>query len=242
MDSVKLNNTRLPRHYQIADYIELMLSRGEIDLTEPLLPEERLKDIFSVSRTTIRRAIEHLRENGLIERERGRGTFWTAKAGSLKEEKKSGVNRQIFGINDSTRVRKVEKSSENAGAEASDFLGLKESDTVTVFRRVRYSGERPMSYTVNYLLPVYGQKITSPHLEKMTMLETLEQVCGVKLGTIEHQVEIFRATPEIAEKLKVQALDPTLCVNTRVFDTEGSPVEIVWTWFAEDMYRFRVVL
>jgi GntR family transcriptional regulator len=242
MEKIKLENTQVPLHYQISEYIEIMISRGEISFDEPLMPEERLKDIFGVSRTTIRRSIEHLRERGLLERGRGKGTFWTDKARQLVPEKKSGVNRLIFGVNDNTKTKEIDKAPGTVPEDAIAFLNIPAGELVQVFTRVRYSGDRPMSYTVNYLKPVYSSQIKKTHLEKMTMLETLEKICGVELGTIEHQVEIFRATSDIASRLGISALDPTLCVNTRVHDIKGEPVEIVWTYFVEKMYRFRVVL
>jgi DNA-binding GntR family transcriptional regulator len=99
-----------------------------------------------------------------------------------------------------------------------------------------------MSYTINYLLETFGGPIEKKHLEEMTMLETLEKVVGVELGTVEHEVEITRANQEIAETLGISNLDPVLTVKTSVRDSQGKPVEVVWTHFVENKYKFRVVL
>jgi DNA-binding GntR family transcriptional regulator len=74
------------------------------------------------------------------------------------------------------------------------------------------------------------------------MLETLESVVKIKLGTIEHEVEVTRASAEIAKVLGLRLLDPVLTIKTSVFDAERGPVEIVWTYFVENKYKFRVVL
>jgi DNA-binding GntR family transcriptional regulator len=56
MDTIHLDNTHIPLHYQIADYILEMLSKGKLDPSEQLPTEEAFREIFGVSRTTIRKA------------------------------------------------------------------------------------------------------------------------------------------------------------------------------------------
>jgi DNA-binding GntR family transcriptional regulator len=76
----------------------------------------------------------------------------------------------------------------------------------------------------------------------MTMLETIEKVANVRIGTIEHEVEVTRATDVIAEHLAIPVLDPVLTIKTAVHAKTGGPIEIVWTYFVENKYKFRVVL
>lgn len=242
MKKVNLDNPHVPLHYQIADYLKFMLSSGEISSSEPLMPEERLKDIFGVSRTTLRHAIDHLVQEGLLERKRGRGTFWTSGASGASGEKLTGINRTIFNVDDKAEINVSPGRLAIPPREAADYLGIEESSRVVYYERVRYSGGAPLSYTENYILQEYGNSIKKQHLEKMTMLEALQTVAKVKLGSIEHIVEIFRANREVAQALKISLLDPTLRVNTRVKSLEGSPLEFVYTYFVEDRYKFRVVL
>ncbi len=242
MEKVKFENTQIPLHYQIADYLLELLSRGDLDPEERLLPEEELREIFGVSRTTIRRALEHLLNKGLLYRKQGRGTFWTQAAHDLRHEKLSGVNRQIFNIKEETTVQVLSKAKEKGLSDVNTILNLDPESEVIVFKRIRFDNSEPMSYTINYLPVEYGNLIKEEHLEKMTMLETLEKVLQVDLGTIQHEVEITRANTVIAEKLKIAVLDPVLTVKTQVFDINGKQIEVVWTHFVETKYKFRVVL
>ncbi len=73
------------------------------------------------------------------------------------------------------------------------------------------------------------------------MLETLENICHINLGRIEHEVEVTRANSEVSEHLKISALDPVLTVKTSVFDSENNPIEVVWTHFVENKYKFKVI-
>jgi DNA-binding GntR family transcriptional regulator len=60
-------------YMQVADDLERRISDGEIEIK---LPSEReLAEDYGVAYTTVRRAMEILRERGLIITRHGRGTF-----------------------------------------------------------------------------------------------------------------------------------------------------------------------
>jgi GntR family transcriptional regulator len=204
--------------------------------------EAEFEAIFGVSRTTVRGALAQLHRAGRLERKQGRGTFWTAKAIAGKQEKLAGINRQIFHITRAATVEVLARFAVRAPEEIGRFLGLPPESRVLVFKQVRSCDSEPFSFTINYLPWIYGRAIQKKHLERMTMLETLERIVKIELGAVEHEVEITRATTEIAERLRIHVLDPVLTVNTKVFDGRNKPVEIVWTYFVESKYKFRVVL
>ena len=242
MKKIKLNNKQIPLHYQIADYLVDMLKRGDILPDAQVPPEEELASVFGVSRATIRRSHEHLLHRGLLKRKQGKGTFWKRSAHKLLHEKLAGLNKQIFNISEKTTVRVLSKTLEKGPPEVCSFFNALDGAAFMVFRRIRYAGGEPMSYTTNYLWEHYGVGIEKQHLQEMTMLETLEKTLKIELGTIEHEVEVTRATAEVSDILGIRVLEPVLTVKTSVFDKGGSPVEIVWTHFVENKYKFRVVL
>jgi len=242
MNKIRLDNTQIPLHYQIADYLVDMLKRGEMAPEVQVPPEEELTEAFGVSRTTVRRSMEHLLARGLLTRKRGKGTFWTDTARSVCQEKLVGINKQIFNISEKTTVRVLSRSIGRGSREVYDFLGVPDGEDLVIFRRVRSAGGGPMSYTINYLPEHYGARIEKKHLQQMTMLETIEKVADVRIGTIEHEVEVTRATDVIAEHLSIPVLDPVLTIKTSVHAKDGGPIEIVWTYFVENKYKFRVVL
>lgn len=239
---IKLDNAQIPLHYQIADYLMVMFEKGELSFDAQIPPEEDLKDLFGVSRTTVRRAMEHLLHKRLVHRKQGKGTFWTESAKELKYEKLAGLNRQIFSISKETKVCVLSKRIEKCREDIAALLQLPTGSDIVIFERLRLLNEKPMSHTTNYLPLRIGSHIKESHLEKKTMLETLEEVVKLKLGTIEHEVEITRANSEISELLHIPSLSPVLTIRTSVFGNDGKPIEVVWTHFVEHMYKFKVVL
>ncbi len=242
MERITLDNSQIPLHYQIADYLLVMLDRGDLSHDERIPPEEELTRTFGVSRTTVRRALEHLLQKRLLYRKQGKGTFWTDSARKHRGEKLAGINRQIFNVNRETSVRVLSKRREAANPDVASILKIDPGSAVVTFERLRYINKEPMCFTVNYLPASFGEPIEKNHLEKKTMLETLEEVLGIELGTIEHEVEVTRASSDLAKRLSIPVLDPVLTIRTAVYDTAGKPIEVVWTHFIESRYKFRVVL
>lgn len=242
MERIVLKNKQMPLHYQIADYLLNMFKSSETPAGGKLPSEESLREMFGVSRATVRHALDHLAKQGMIAKKQGKGNFWTDASSGIRKEKQSGINRQIFQISEKTTVKSVKKEIVRAPSAVCGFLGLDKDTAVYRFTRLRYLNNEPLSYAINYLPVIYGEKILQKHLRRMMMLEVLENVIGLALGIIEHEVEINRADELIAAGLGIAPLDPVLTVRTSVYDSGHNPVEIVWTYFVENKYKFKVVL
>ncbi|MFI5659718.1 GntR family transcriptional regulator [Streptomyces sp. NPDC051684] len=67
--------SRVYVYVQIAEHIKGQIRAGELALEEPLLPEPELSSRYGVAINTLRRAIRHLREQGIVETVPAKGTF-----------------------------------------------------------------------------------------------------------------------------------------------------------------------
>jgi len=65
----------LPPHRQMAAWIVSRIDAGELTEGQPIPSEKELQDAFGVARTTARRAIAYLRDNGVVRTVAGRGTY-----------------------------------------------------------------------------------------------------------------------------------------------------------------------
>ena len=64
-----------PKYLQLVDIIRHKIVSGELKEGDRLHSENELKEKYSVSSTTVRKCIDILRSEGLIERQQGIGTF-----------------------------------------------------------------------------------------------------------------------------------------------------------------------
>ncbi len=65
----------LPPHRQIAAWLLARIESGDPAEGKPLPSEKDLMDLFGVARTTVRRAIGYLRDQGAIRTVPGRGSY-----------------------------------------------------------------------------------------------------------------------------------------------------------------------
>jgi len=72
MNASKIN---VPLYIQIANSIVERIQSGELSVGDRLRSERSLSEDLAVSRMTIRQALQTLEEQGLIERQQGRGSF-----------------------------------------------------------------------------------------------------------------------------------------------------------------------
>jgi GntR family transcriptional regulator, arabinose operon transcriptional repressor len=68
-------DSSMPKYIMIKKHLQMLLIKGEIPFGEKLPSEYSLMEKFSVSRHTIRQALNELENDGLIFKEQGKGSF-----------------------------------------------------------------------------------------------------------------------------------------------------------------------
>lgn len=75
-----------PLYQQIADVIRQRIKDGTYPPRRAIPSEAGLEEEFSVSRKTVRKAIELLKEEGVLESRMGRGTFVMGSVDGLRSD------------------------------------------------------------------------------------------------------------------------------------------------------------
>jgi DNA-binding GntR family transcriptional regulator len=76
MDAPEIDyRAELPPHRQIAAWILARIESGDLQAGQPVPSEKELVDVFGVARTTARRAIAWLRDQGAVRTVAGRGSY-----------------------------------------------------------------------------------------------------------------------------------------------------------------------
>ncbi|MEU8195444.1 GntR family transcriptional regulator [Microbispora amethystogenes] len=82
-------------YVQIAEIIREQIQRGDLAPGRPIPSEAAIQSEFGVARTTARRAVHMLREEGLIYTVQGEGTFVAAPDSTPREPRKLPMYRKI---------------------------------------------------------------------------------------------------------------------------------------------------
>ena len=76
MDAPEIDyRAELPPHRQIAAWILARIASGDLQPGQPVPSEKELVDMLGVARTTARRAIAWLRDEGAVRTVPGRGSY-----------------------------------------------------------------------------------------------------------------------------------------------------------------------
>ena len=141
----------VPLYYQLGSILREKILSGSYAAGDRLPTEAELGDDFGISRITVRQALEALETEGLIRREKGRGTFVTGKRpfdGTLKME---GSLDDLIAMGLVTKVEVLDLQTVPASPEEAIALAVEPGALLTRCTRLRYNKSEPYSYIVNFL-------------------------------------------------------------------------------------------
>lgn len=229
---------RLPLWYQLAQLVRGEIVAGALKPGAKLPPEPALGQRHGVSVVTVRQALRVLGEEGLITRQRGRGTFVTPGPHHGQELRLVGSVDAVIAQQYSERTDVLERTTVPVPlALAPHFPGETE---VSFFRRLRRERGMPLSHALNWVLPEFGRRIDTARLRRAPMLQILRDVLGAKLSDVQISVEARRPPQEIAVSLGVDVMTPVLFFAGIVRDLDGRVVDVAWIYYRADRFTFTL--
>jgi GntR family transcriptional regulator len=210
--------------------------------TGALLPtEQELEEQYSVSRTTVRKAIGLLTNEGYLRAKQGRGTEVLDVSTTQKPNHITSVTETLIakGYNVTTQAMLIERIS------PPDFVAhalcLGDGTKVHRVQRVQCADSTPIAIMVNYIV-----ESIAPDLEKyadkfISLYQVLENQYGVIFKDSEEHLSAVSADFSESQILKVPPGAPLLC-NRRICTTEQGPFEYSVSKFVADKYEFSVYL
>ena len=205
---------------------------GELDLARRL----------GVSVITIRQALGRLSEEGLIRRERAKGTFvsWSGpvnQAINLEIEAENLVTLNPEGT--SFKLLRTETIDPPAGLRR-DF-GLAHGEKVTRMTRVRVAHGQPLAYVYSYVRAQIAAKLAQKSLLKLPLSSVIENAWGIKITDVRHVVGAKLADDEVSAHLEIPPGSPVLfvernylCKKELVLRTQG--------FYRSDLFRYELKL
>lgn len=232
----------IPLYYQLETILRQKIASGESAPGQPLPSEDALAVEYGVSRITVRQALSLLEQDGLITRQRGRGTFVSETFKPLKPPEFSGSMEELIAQGVRIKVKVLSLERIEAPARIRESLELKPGEPVLMIQKVRLVEEAPLSYVINYLPEAIGRKVENADLNQRPLLMILEKDFGLVAGEAIQSVGATVADSKVAPLLEVRIGDPLLRAERTVYDSEGQPLEHVSALYRSDRYSFTIKL
>ncbi|GGF29365.1 GntR family transcriptional regulator [Halobacillus andaensis] len=227
----------LPIYYQIEEELKQRIKNKEFKTYDMIPSERELSETFDVSRMTVRQAITNLVNEGVLYREKGRGTF-------VAEEKIEQPLQGLTSFTEDMKTRGMEASSKlltfekvNAPLDISRKLEIKEEAPVYKIQRIRYADKKPMAIETNFL-----SAAMFPELDEQIVLGSLysyiEKMKKQPIGKAHQMIEATTADENQAALLDIPVDSAILSIERHSCLADGTPFEVVKSSYRADRYKF----
>lgn len=232
-----------PLYHQIYVLLREKVVSGDYPEGTLIPSEHELEKIFNVSRITAKRALDELAADGLVARQRGRGTVVTfsAPVPSKSAETMDGLLENLLTIVHETHVTIHEFDYVAAPPKAADALGVAPGTKVQRAIRVRHKDDTPFSYVETYVPEDIGSSFKREDMKNQPLLALLERA-GVKISHAKQSITATLADGKTASMLSVNVGSPLLKVTRVVFDASDRPVEFITVLYRPDLYQMNITL
>ncbi|MEQ7007286.1 GntR family transcriptional regulator [Actinopolymorpha sp. B17G11] len=229
----------VPLYFQVAQQIEQSIVAGTLAPGARLPNEIVLADQLSLSRPTMRQAIRHLVDKGLLVRKRGVGTQ-VVQSQVRRSIELSSLHDDLAraGQEPSTTVRDLRVVA--APEKVASALGLAAGSSVLRIRRLRCARGEPLALMTNYL-PEDLVKITAATLEERGLYEVL-RTAGVQLRVARQTIGARPATATQAKDLREPKGAALLTMTRTAYDDVGRAVEFGSHLYRASRYSFELTL
>jgi DNA-binding GntR family transcriptional regulator len=227
----------VPLYFQVAQGLEAAIVAGDLEPGERLENEVDLAARLGVSRPTMRRAIQHLVEGGLLERQRGIGTMVLDPA-AREVPPLTGLWDDLAAAGRDPRTQVVEFGVEPAGAARAAAFGVDPGARLYVFSRIRFAAAEPLALLRNEV-PADVLSLT-PELLTEQGLYALLRAAGAPVHACHRTIGARAAKGSEARSLAEEKRAPLLTVAQTSYDAQGRVVERGTQLYRPSQYALEV--
>ena len=226
---------RTIRYQVIADDLRRRVVSGEFPAGNLLPSESELSAEYAASRVTVRRALEALRSERLVDSRQGFG--WFVAADPLRQElhRLGTIESQLPAAGLASERRILSFRFIEAPPRVRDILGERQ---VLEVRRLNLADGQPFALVTVWCPEELGAELSRADVERASFLEQLP----VELGGASQTIGAEAAQADVAQLLDVPVGSPLLVAERVTRTVGGRPVLVSRHVFAAHRTEFAVEL
>ena len=229
-----------PLWRQVATEIEDSIRRRDYAPGDKLPTEAEFSKKFMVNRHTLRRALAHLQEKGLVESTQGRGTYVRRPSLRYNLGKRTRFSDvlEAQSLNARTKTRRIDIRP--ASQRVADGLGIAVGALVVRLDRIGFANEEPISLSTHF----FSQRRFPSFMEFYRRYKSVTQTLlhsGVPDYTRARTVIQARMPmPDEVELLNTPKHVPLIVTHAWNVDGLGQPLEYGESCFASDRIELEI--
>ena len=234
MPIVSVNNP-LPLHTQIREILKQEISANLY--TDKIPSERELMNRFSVSRSTIREAINHLVHEGILEKIHGKGTFITRRniQDSLNTLHSLTDTIKRTGMTPGSKLLFTELINEPD--KPGNILLARPYHLIT---RLRTANGMPIAVERHYYTKDIGDKLLEYDLNQAIIYDLLEQELGLDFYQAEQIISCKQVSNYDSNQLHIPQGINALFVERTSMNSFGQVLEYYTGTYKPDTYSFHI--
>jgi len=228
--------SKLPFYQQLYEILRGKIQRREWRPGDMIPAESELIDSYQVSRNTVRQVLDMLVNEGLIYRQRGRGSFVSHPTleQSMTRIVSFTEDMRQRGFKPGTKVLTAALIS--AEDDIAGKLLIPPGEQLACLRRLRMADGEPMSLEESYLVHRYCPDVLQHNYAKQPLREVLEKDYGIRIASAKQIIQAMLAPAKLADLLKIKTHAPLLFIE-RISLSQGKiPVEFLRIYYRADRY------
>jgi GntR family transcriptional regulator len=236
-------NISVPAYQQVADYIKSQILEGKLAAGGRLPPESELMDGSKLSRVTIRKGLETLENEGLVERKQGLGTFVRHPI-SQELSRVQTITEVLLSKGITPRVKVISFETVQPPEVVSRALLLRENQKLLLAKRLYLNEDDPVAL-LHIFLPLSIRKEAEVLRSEAFSTETTYTIwerAGIPIAQAAHSIRAARADKEDAKALGIKRDDPVLILDRVTYAKDGRPLEFVMYHYHWQRYEFSVAV
>jgi GntR family transcriptional regulator len=231
----------VPLYHQLKENLRNQIEAGHYKVDDLIPSEREMSEFYEINRMTVRQAISELVQEGLLQRQRGIGTFVSKRKIDQPLTKLSNFTSDMMDRGMVSGARHLSMEVKPAPKKVAAHLQISEGEKVIELVRVRTGDGEPMALEKCFLNFELSHQIVGLNLEDKSLYQTLEQYCGLRMVKALQTIEISYVTPSEAHYLEVSGNDAVLLIERITYaENSAKPVEYVKSLYRGDRYKFSI--
>jgi len=225
-----------PLYVQVKEWIRNQIYRKDLKSGDRIPSENEIMNILSVSRGTVRKAVELLINESVLEQIQGKGTY--VKAENISYQLGYGLQSfaeslEMQHVKFTTEV--ITKRVEKANEYISDKLQIPVNSNIFYMERVRSVNGEKIMFIENRINLSLCPEIEHVDFTKHSLFNELERITQKKIDHSECRYSARVVGKERADILNISDISPVLHLEQLVFFDDGHPIEFGNVWLKSNV-------
>lgn len=236
-------NSPVPYYYQLEQLLREKIENAELKPGDALPSEAELCSTFGVSRTVVRQALNKLCQDGIVYKEKGRGTF------VAKPKLQEKFIQRTYGFYQEMKEKGLEVESKilehgliEPPPKIKTLLKLTQGQKVVKTSRLRSVNKELIMFTTTYVRSDLCPGLEEEDLTNRSLYQLLWDKYRLKIFYGQRTLEAVAASKYEAGMLKVPRGSPLIYLESVSYLENGIPIEYFEAWHRGDRCKFAIEL